>query len=325
MPALTYEYSGAQFGGTINGRVLIGRKLTQGVVIADPAVSRLHAWIDNTQGAFVLTDAGSRTGTFVNGEAVVRWELQPGDEIRIGPANLVFLAEDTLPEEVQELNLCSKSSTVQTSKTGILFDCTCGAPLWVGIELAGKRGLCKYCGEPVTVPTPPPQITPQTKRVRPATPTRSRPKCAVCHSTIEVGEDMTACPDCHTGYHTDCWLENYGCATYGCTQVNALKPAAVVEEEAKAAAVASTETQPPKASTPWELILLAASLVGTLVGMLCFGISAAIVGLVMGVVLAKGKIRHHGIFAAAMIVSALGILVGLAVSDFLYFAGRHLP
>jgi pSer/pThr/pTyr-binding forkhead associated (FHA) protein len=323
MPALTYEYSGARFGGTINGRVLIGRKLTQGVVIADPAVSRLHAWIDTSQGCFILTDAGSRTGTFVNGEAIVRWELQPGDEIRIGPANLVFRAEDTLPEEVQELNLCTKSTTVQTSKSGILFDCTCGAPLWVGLELAGKRGLCKYCGEPVTVPTPAPQKTTPAKKLRPAVPTKSRPKCAVCHSTIEIGEEMTACPDCGTSYHTDCWHENYGCATYGCAQVNALKPAAVIEEEAKAAAVPMNGE--PVAATPWELILLAASLAGTLIGTLSFGIPAGIVGIGTGVMLVKGKIRHHGILAAAMVVSALGIMIGLAVSDFIWFAGRHLP
>lgn len=322
MPSLTYEYSGARFGGTIDGRVLIGRKLTQGVVIADPSVSRLHAWIDNTQGAFVLTDAGSRTGTFVNGEAVVRWELQPGDEIRIGPANMIFKAEDTLPEEVQELNLSSKSATVQMSKTGILFDCSCGAPLWVDIALAGKRGLCKYCGEPVTVPQPVPRAAPA-KKLRPAVPSKSRPKCGVCHSEIEADEEITICPDCQTKYHTDCWQENYGCATYGCAQVNALKPAEVAEEEARAASIPA-DIEPP-ASTPWELILLAASLVGTLVGTLSFGIPALIVSSVTGIVLAKGKIRHHGIFAAAMVVSALGILAGLAVSDLIYFSGRHLP
>jgi hypothetical protein len=324
MPALTYEYSGAQFGGTINGRVLIGRKLTHGVVIADPAVSRLHAWIDTDEGAFVLTDAGSRTGTFVNGEAIVRWELQPGDEIRIGPANLIFRAEDTLPEEVQELNLCSKSS-VQASKSGILFDCACGAPLWVGLELAGKRGLCKYCGEPVTVPMPTEQKAPiAARKLRPAVPTKSRPKCGICHSSIEPGEETTGCPDCGTSYHTDCWHENYGCATYGCAQVNALKPANVAEEEAKAAAEAPVNGEPAH-STPWELILLALSLAGTLVGTLSFGIPAAIVGIVTGVMLAKGKIRHHGIFAAAMVVSALGILVGLGVSDLIWFAGKHIP
>src|SRR5271170_7997867 len=90
MPSLVFEYFGSRLGGTINGRVLIGRKLNHGIVITDPTVSRLHAWIDNKEGIFVLTDAGSRTGTFVNGEAIVRWELQNGDQIQIGPANLTY-------------------------------------------------------------------------------------------------------------------------------------------------------------------------------------------------------------------------------------------
>jgi pSer/pThr/pTyr-binding forkhead associated (FHA) protein len=323
MPALTFEYSGARYGGTIDGRVLIGRKLTQGVVLSDPSVSRLHAWIDNRQGSFVLTDAGSRTGTFVNGEAIVRWELQNGDEIRIGPANLIFIMDDTLPEEVQELNLSARSSTVQSTKTGILFDCACGSPLWVGIELAGKRGLCKYCGEPVTVPTPPKPKIATTKKLRPAIPTKSRAKCGVCHSPVEDGEDITVCPDCLTNYHTDCWHENYGCSTYGCAQVNSLKPAAVLEEEAKAAAVPVNIEPPTK--TPWEVILLAASLIGSLIGTLSFGIPAAIVTVISLVMLAKGKIGKQGVLAAAMVLSLVGIVVGLALSDFWWFAGRHLP
>src|ERR1700722_2656266 len=93
MPSLTFEHSGNRSGGIINGRILIGRKLTHGIVITDPAVSRLHAWIDNKEGIFVLTDAGSRTGTFVNGEAIVRWNLKNGEDIGIGPANLIYQEE----------------------------------------------------------------------------------------------------------------------------------------------------------------------------------------------------------------------------------------
>jgi pSer/pThr/pTyr-binding forkhead associated (FHA) protein len=323
MAALTYEYSGAHHGGMINGRVLIGRKMTQGVVIADPAVSRLHAWIDERQGTFVLTDAGSRTGTFVNGEAIVRWELQPGDEIRIGPAAISFV--EALPEDVQELNLSSRAATVQISKTGILFDCKCGSPLWVEIRFAGKRGLCKYCGEPVTVPSlPAPNIAAAApKRVRPALPTKSMPKCGVCHSAVERNEEITVCPECGTNYHTDCWLENYGCSTYGCTQVNAIKPAAVIEEEVRTAALAAT-TEPP-ASTPWEWILIAASLLGLLISAVLFGVPAVVVGVGGLVALQKGKIRQHGLFSAAMVVCILGVIVGLAVSDFFWMQGRHLP
>jgi pSer/pThr/pTyr-binding forkhead associated (FHA) protein len=323
MPALTYEYSGARHGGKIDGRVLIGRKLTHGVVIADPAVSRLHAWIDDRQGTFVLTDAGSRTGTFVNGEAIVRWELQPGDEIRIGPANLTFRMEDSVPEDVQELNLSSRGGTVQASKSGILFDCKCGSPLWVAAEFAGKRGLCRYCGEPVTVPMPPaPQAAPEKKKIRPLAPTKPRAKCGVCHSAIEAAEEITVCPDCLTNYHTDCWHENYGCSTYGCGQVNSLKPAAVVEEEAKIAAQVAVG---PPMVTPWELILMAGSLIGSLIGAVLFGIPAAVVAVACAIRLSKGANAKRGILVGAFVTSILGIAIGAASSDVFWFAGRHLP
>ncbi|HLG16305.1 MAG TPA: hypothetical protein VJH03_17630 [Blastocatellia bacterium] len=45
------------------------------------------------------------------------------------------------------------------------------------------------------------------------------PVCAICQSLVGPDELKTACPDCHTGYHVECWEENKGCAIYGCAQV----------------------------------------------------------------------------------------------------------
>src|SRR5947208_2300815 len=131
MPSLIYEHSGSRRGGEINGRLLIGRRLTQGVIITDPTVSRLHAWIENKEGTFVLTDAGSRSGTFVNEQAIVRWELQEGDTIRIGPVKLTYLEQEPLPGDVEAIDFAAPvAPPMDPSKLGILFDCKCGAPLW---------------------------------------------------------------------------------------------------------------------------------------------------------------------------------------------------
>jgi hypothetical protein len=320
MPSLVFEQSGSRHGGTIRGRVLIGRRLSHGIVIGDPAVSRLHAWIDNPQGDYVLTDAGSRTGTFVNGEAIIRRYLEDGDEIRVGPLTLVWREDDAVPTDALALDLSSPGK-IESSKAGILFDCTCGAPLWVGLEYAGKRGLCKYCGDPIRVPTPKKPKPANGKRLRPAAPPQLRAKCGVCHSGIDPSEQTTTCPDCHTTFHTDCWQENYGCSSYGCAQVNAMKPASVVEAEAKIQAAAPAE---PPVRTPWELLLLAGSAVASLVGALLFGLPAAIVATASLVLLIRRKDARRGLLVAALLLSLIGVVIGLALSDFWWLGGYYL-
>jgi FHA domain/Prokaryotic RING finger family 1 len=334
MPSLVFEQSGSRHGGTVNGRVLIGRRLSHGVVIGDPTVSRLHAWIDNREGSYVITDAGSRSGTFVNGEAVVRSDLQDGDEIRIGPVKLAWRENDSLPDDIQVLDLSSPAK-IESSKSGILFDCACGAPMWVGLEFAGKRGLCKYCGEPIKVPTitqpkkakveaktPEPTTAVNGKKVRPAAPVL-RSKCGACHSTIDHGEELTTCSECKTTFHTDCWQENYGCSTYGCSQVNALKPAEVVEAEAKVAQ-AIQPTSEPDAEMPWELIVLAASVISSLIGTLLYGTLPAAVIPVALIMMFRKKKPNRGILALAMLVSAAGIAIGLVVSNFWWLSSASV-
>jgi hypothetical protein len=369
MPTLVFEHDGHQRAGALNGRVLIGRRLSHGVVIADPAVSRLHAWIDNREGTFVLTDAGSRTGTFVNGNAIVRYELQHGDTIQIGPATVKYLDDAAVSDGapaglagLEMLDLASPLAMVDSSKQGILFDCACGAPLWVAAKFAGKRGLCKYCGEPVKVPmlarpapspaakafarsalqtTAGPSASASTgavarlpgesarrsPRPRPPAP---MPSCGVCHASIEPAEETTTCPDCGTKFHADCWMENYGCSSYGCAQVDAVKPASVaVAEAAQAAAAqaaAQSETAPPPATLPVGTIALAAAIIASLVGAVLFGVfSLAVAGGVGFVLLRQKPARQRGLLIAALVVALLGAAIGLAVSDFMWLDGRHLP
>ncbi len=41
--------------------------------------------------------------------------------------------------------------------------------------------------------------------------------CPFCRFPIKKDEDVITCPDCQTTLHADCWRENGGCTTYGCS------------------------------------------------------------------------------------------------------------
>ena len=64
--------------------VLIGRGDSCGVQLKDPSASRVHCRVIAHDGRVTLYDAGSRWGTFVNGQRVTECDLRPGDRIKIG-------------------------------------------------------------------------------------------------------------------------------------------------------------------------------------------------------------------------------------------------
>jgi len=74
--------------------VTIGREPSNRVSIQDPLVSRRHGVIRRSAGQFILTDLGSRNGTFVNGVPVKERALAVGDEIRIGDTLFVLLTAE---------------------------------------------------------------------------------------------------------------------------------------------------------------------------------------------------------------------------------------
>jgi hypothetical protein len=44
----------------------------------------------------------------------------------------------------------------------------------------------------------------------------ARIRCSICGTLVKEEDAATACPDCEQSYHTACWDEIGGCATYGC-------------------------------------------------------------------------------------------------------------
>jgi hypothetical protein len=68
----------------------IGRTPDNQIVVPIKEVSRRHARIVLTDGAYVLKDLGSPNGTFVNGERITEQRLQEGDKVTMGGKVFVF-------------------------------------------------------------------------------------------------------------------------------------------------------------------------------------------------------------------------------------------
>lgn len=76
----------------------LGRSDSCVVAIPTPTVSRLHAHIELQHDRYMIFDAGSANGTFVNGERITASRrLTTGDEIRLGTADVTLQFSD--PEE----------------------------------------------------------------------------------------------------------------------------------------------------------------------------------------------------------------------------------
>ncbi|GAB6165487.1 sigma 54-interacting transcriptional regulator [Thermostilla marina] len=81
--------------------VTIGRAPTNQIVIKDERVSRSHAEIFMSEGKWYLRDLESRNGTAVGNQLIRNdWPLKPGDVVRIGRSQLVFVynLSDAFPE-----------------------------------------------------------------------------------------------------------------------------------------------------------------------------------------------------------------------------------
>jgi hypothetical protein len=153
MPILIVNHSEELRGLVLQDRVLIGRRPFNTIMLADPAVSRLHAWIGQRDGQWTLFDAGSRIGTVVNTQVLEEPHLLvDGDEIRIGQTLIHYYESDELPGDVTTLDPPPPPPAADPYDGGIYFDCACGGPMWVAASLAGQTGRCRYCGQRLVVP-----------------------------------------------------------------------------------------------------------------------------------------------------------------------------
>jgi DNA-binding response OmpR family regulator len=76
----------------------IGRSLTCQIIVQQSVVSRLHAKIERNGPRYVLSDAGSVNGTFVNGQRLREpYLLKGNDQIGLGAATAVLRFFDPDP------------------------------------------------------------------------------------------------------------------------------------------------------------------------------------------------------------------------------------
>ena len=68
----------------------LGRHPDSEISLDDITVSRRHADIERTPEGYVVSDAGSLNGTYVNQERVDKMLLRHGDELQIGKFRMVF-------------------------------------------------------------------------------------------------------------------------------------------------------------------------------------------------------------------------------------------
>lgn len=105
-PTPTLAFSDGPLSGERIGLVrevtTVGRSTTSDCVIADPRISRIHAQIRWDTTGFVVTDLGSRSGTWLDGELLTGPSVaHHGQQLRFGPvtATLEGLAEADDPFE----------------------------------------------------------------------------------------------------------------------------------------------------------------------------------------------------------------------------------
>jgi len=85
-------------GASFPDRITIGRTPNNDVVIADPSISRLHAYLRRQGGGWVVADGGSKNGSWLRGEPLEPRREKPISTravLRLGDVDLTFyLAAD---------------------------------------------------------------------------------------------------------------------------------------------------------------------------------------------------------------------------------------
>jgi pSer/pThr/pTyr-binding forkhead associated (FHA) protein len=71
----------------------LGRHPDSEISLDDITVSRRHAEIEHTDEGWVVRDAGSLNGTYVNQQRIDEVTLQHGDEVQVGKFRLVFFSK----------------------------------------------------------------------------------------------------------------------------------------------------------------------------------------------------------------------------------------
>ena len=130
----------------VRPRVSLGSDPGSDVVIPDSAVSRTHARLEWTGSQWLLTDQGSRNGTFVNGHRIdAPHTLVSGDAVRVGRA---LIELETVPSSPQTETLPEPPTLAEPQQRLLMALCR---PLLAGDLFDAPAGLAEVA-EAVGVP-----------------------------------------------------------------------------------------------------------------------------------------------------------------------------
>ena len=250
--------------------------------------------------------------------------LHPGDTIQLGTVRLEFFADTPKP--------------VDAGTDCIVFFCPCGTRLRASKALAGRQGTCKHCGGRMSVPLASATDSDAVAVLQRSTSTEGSPEqamaeaveetCSICQFPIAPFDSVTVCTACGLPFHRECWEENFGCAAFGCRNVDALKPGPDITVPSHM--LGQTATPPPlppvAASSggaaadaiPWEFALLAASAVSALLAMFTFGLPSLAVAALAGLYTARAQQPRYRLLAIVWTVCGLALILGLLLSKTLY-------
>lgn len=117
LTVLTGPLRGAVYPIT-KGISSLGRSEDADICIGDPNLSRVHARIVKEGGAYMLIDAGSTNGTFINDVRLVgAARIEPGSRVRLGKRTVVSIS---LHDELEELAaLTLREAALRDRLTGV--------------------------------------------------------------------------------------------------------------------------------------------------------------------------------------------------------------
>lgn len=216
----------------------------------------------------------------------------------------------------------------QNAMDRIEFACSCGVTLRTRANLAGQKGRCKSCGHSVVIPQ-------MDERALTDSDARGRPRmnadlvveemCSICQCPVEIGDPRTPCNECGLPFHDECWSANFGCSAYGCGNVNVLKsgPDIRIETPLTGGQLPPPLPRPLPANVqlqsvdvmPWEYLCLAASVLGSLLGVVMYGLPTILVAIGTGIYLGITPRRPNvAVAVISLVICAFGFVGGFIVS-----------
>ena len=118
---------------------VIGRSKSSDITVALSTVSRNHAVLTRyDDGSWTITDASSKTGTWVNGERVNICALHPGDTISIGGVDME-LSPITKRQEQLQSQLRTKGSSGWSGLLGLVLLTLLQGIMLMGFLLTGAQ------------------------------------------------------------------------------------------------------------------------------------------------------------------------------------------